>query len=161
MKYLVIGLLLLGCTPPQKGDAGDRGRDGHSTVFSITAASGCVNGGSTVVMALDVNDNGTLDVGVDANVQSATICNGVDGADGHDAPPTAFTPVQIIDPCGDAPGIWDEVMLKLQNGTLLASFSDNASGQNTRFSVITAGSYVTTDGSNCHFTVDPDLTVHW
>lgn len=58
--------------------------------------------------------------------------------------------VSIIDPCGDAAGIWDEVFLQLSDGTLLASFSDNAAGQNTRFSVLTNGNYVTTDGSNCH-----------
>lgn len=61
--------------------------------------------------------------------------------------------VAIIDPCGDSAGIHDEVLLRLQDNSILASFSDSASGSNTRFSLIDAGSYVTTDGSNCHFTV--------
>lgn len=61
--------------------------------------------------------------------------------------------VSIIDPCGDAAGIHDEVLLRLQDNSILASFSDSASGSNTRFSIIGLGSYVTTDGSNCHFTV--------
>lgn len=61
--------------------------------------------------------------------------------------------VEVIDPCLDAPGIYDEVILRLANGQLLASFSQNASGLNTRFAILTPGSYQTTDGSNCSFTV--------
>lgn len=78
---------------------------------------------------------------------------GDDGKDGLDAI------MEIVDPCGDAPGIYDEVLIRMNDGRLLASFSDAASGQNTRFSIIVPGSYVTTDGSNCHFTVNPDLSV--
>lgn len=74
------------------------------------------------------------------------------GADGANA--TAFTPVGIVDPCGDAAGVYDEVFLRLSNGMLLASFSDNDNGKNTRFSLITQGSYKTTDNSSCYFSVD-------
>lgn len=60
----------------------------------------------------------------------------------------------LIDPCGDALGKVDEILLKLSTGQILASFSDNSAGQNTRFAVIGPGNYSTTDGTNCHFTVD-------
>lgn len=80
--------------------------------------------------------------------------DGRDGEDGSDAPTSPFLPVEIVDPCGDAPGIYDEVFIRLANGTLLASFSDSANGQNTRFSVLVAGNYMTTDGSHCYFSVD-------
>lgn len=59
----------------------------------------------------------------------------------------------IIDPCGDAAGKVDEIILQLSNGQLLASFSDNSNGKNTRFSLLGDGSYATTDGSSCNFTV--------
>lgn len=76
------------------------------------------------------------------------------GEDGTDAAISAYQVSAIIDPCGDAPGIVDEVLLKLHNGQILVSFSDNASGLNTRFAVLGAGSYRTTDGTNCNFSVD-------
>lgn len=67
----------------------------------------------------------------------------------------------ILDPCGNAAGIYDEVLLKLSDGKILASFSDNSSGKNTRFSIIPAGSYVTTDGSSCRFEVNASGNVSW
>lgn len=60
--------------------------------------------------------------------------------------------VEIVNPCGDQPG-FDEVLLRLSTGQIIASFSDNASGANTRFTTIGNGSYSTTDGTNCAFTV--------
>lgn len=68
--------------------------------------------------------------------------------------------VGIIDPCGDSPGRVDEVLLQLSGGRVLASFSDNAAGQNTRFSIIPSGNFMTTDGSNCVFSVN-DGVVSW
>lgn len=132
------------------GAAGANGANGHSVVFGSAPAVGCAAGGTTFLFALDINDNGILE-GSDSNPMSATICNGVAG---QNAPPTPYTPVALVDPCGDAPGRWDEVFLRLSNGVLLASFSDNAAGYNTRFSVLTPGTYVTTDGDSCVFTVN-------
>lgn len=66
--------------------------------------------------------------------------------------------VSIKDPCG-AQGSYNEVFLKLSTGKYLASFSDNANGLNTRFSVLTDGNFVTTDGSHCYFTVSSGGTV--
>jgi predicted nucleic acid-binding Zn-ribbon protein len=66
--------------------------------------------------------------------------------------------VSIKDPCGDGAG-FDEVFLKLSNGKYLASFSENSSGKNTRFSLLADGSFVTTDGTNCQFTVSGSGTV--
>lgn len=170
-------ILMQGCCPKRGKDGatgavgapglpGISGTNGYNSVANLVAnAPGCSNGGSTLLIALDTNSNSVLDV-ADSNIQSTEICNGVDGADGNDgvdgqdgsdgadAPPTAFSPVGLIDPCGDAPGIYDEVFLQLANGMILASFSSNASGLNTRFSVLIPGNYVTTDGSNCHFSVN-------
>ncbi len=78
---------------------------------------------------------------------------GDQGETGPQGVPGEAAVLEVIDPCGDAPGLYDEVILRLANGQLLSSFSDNASGKNTRFSILTAGTYKTTDGSNCIFTV--------
>jgi hypothetical protein len=144
------------------GPQGPSGTNGHSVlVMSGTTLAGdglCTNGGSVLTLGTDVNDDNILDGTEQTSV--AVICNGVDGSNGVDgapglnASPTPFTPVGIVDPCGTRPGIFNEVFLKLSNGTLLASFSDNVNGTNTRFSILTAGNYMTTDGDNCTFTVD-------
>lgn len=65
--------------------------------------------------------------------------------------------VSIKNPCGNQ-GSHDEVFLRLSDGKYLASFSDNINGYNTRFSVLTNGNYMTTDGTHCYFSVDSDGT---
>lgn len=150
--------------PGASGQDGINGVDGLSMTYSLTEASEeqCSNGGSIFLLSIDINDNLTVD-NEDANIQSAILCNGLDGSNGLngndgqnglDAPPTPFTPVGLIDPCGDAPGIFDEVFLQMYDGTLLASFSDNANGKNTRFSILVPGNYTTTDNDNCSFTIN-------
>lgn len=155
MKRLgaILLMLLVGCgysvilTPGPKGPPG---ANGHNALVALVAgASSCSAGGTTILAGLDVNDSYTLQA---AEVSSsAEICNGTAG---QNAPPTPFTPVALVNPCGDAPGIYDEIFVRLQNGTLIASFSDSASGNNTRFSILTAGTYQTTDGDHCVFTLD-------
>lgn len=66
--------------------------------------------------------------------------------------------VEMYDPCGPQ-GSWNEIFLKLSSGKYVASFSANATGLNTRFTVLEDGNYVTTDGSLCYFTVSGGGTV--
>ena len=82
----------------------------------------------------------------------------IKGDRGDAGPAGQAAVLEVIDPCGPQ-SAHDEVLLRLANGQLLASFSDAASGQNTRFSVIGPGSYITTDGTACRFTVGADLQV--
>lgn len=56
---------------------------------------------------------------------------------------------EIIDPCGDAPG-FDEVILKTKNGKFLAYFEN---GSKRFLTKLTNGTFMTTDGSSCTFTV--------
>jgi len=63
--------------------------------------------------------------------------------------------VELINPCEDAPG-YDEILLRLHNGQLIAHFS---SGNIQFLTLLTPGSYVVTDGTNCQFSVDSNLTV--
>lgn len=90
--------------------------------------------------------------------------NGADGHDGADAPPTAFTIVGMVDPCGTQ-GLWDEVFLLLANGKVIASLSDNSSGKNTRLWEVRDGvGLATTDNTGCTFslqTVGHTRTISW
>jgi len=55
-----------------------------------------------------------------------------------------------IDPCGDNPNKYDEIILKLYDGTLLAVFKEGE----YFMSVLTNGNYQTTDKQKCNFTVN-------
>lgn len=128
----------------QQGEPGQDGADGTGcTAIDVEPSSLYPNGGAAIL----------------CGDQSVVIKNGTPGAQGAAGQNGADAVAAIIDPCGDDPGIYDEVILKLANGTLLASMSDKANGENTRFVVLTPGSYRTTDGSNCNFTVTASGTV--
>jgi hypothetical protein len=133
------------------GAAGANGANGHSAIINIADATTqqCPNGGSVILTATDANDNGIIDPG-DSNIQSATICNGTNGQNGCMSP---FTPVGFITPCGPNSSPWKELLIILHDGSLLASFSDNVSGYNTRLAFITDGTYQDTDPSACVFTI--------
>lgn len=177
---LTIGLFVQGCgtydykelikqgAPGLPGSSGDSQAIQFRRFYSDTFV--CASGSGVIIESYHY-----AVFEMDKTIDSATvICDGLNGKDGligeagpqgiegdkgdtgatgATAPTNPYDVVQIIDPCGDAPGIYDEVFLKMQNGILIASFSDNANGNNTRLSLLVNGSYVTTDGSNCHVTV--------
>jgi len=132
--FIVVVLLLLnGCA-----DKPDNGQDGKSGSCSVqTAVNGvvitCTDGTSAVVTNGQHGNNG----------QDGR--DGLDGRDGIDAI------VEFIDPCGDNPGHFDEVVLKLSTGELLAYFE---SGSHRFLSLIRNGNYRTTDVQNCAFSVN-------
>lgn len=90
---------------------------------------------------------------VECGDTSALILNGSDGADGNDAPPTALTFVDVIDPCGPerSDGL-DEVLFLTADGRYVA-YADHSNGKQGRLSILPAGSYITTDGTGCAFTI--------
>lgn len=159
-----------GSTGPKgdTGNSGTNGVDGKPGISIVTStlpasATQCPAGGYTIIIGQDTNFDGILDAG-DLNIQSSTICNGLDGIDGAngtngtngaDAPVVSFTPVTIIHPCSDYKS-YSEIFLRLPDNTIVASFSDNTAGSNTRFSILSPGSYMTTDGNHCYFSVDSD-----
>jgi hypothetical protein len=88
------------------------------------------------------------------------LCN---GRDGSDAPASPFVPVALIYLCGQTGG-FDEILIRLANGQVLASMSDKANGENTRLVALPDGDYQTTDGRKCNFTLATDngtRTVSW
>lgn len=76
---------------------------------------------------------------------------GLPGSDGQDLNPSPYTIVELIDPCGDTPNAYDEILFKTSSGIILAHYSD---GVKQFFVVLTPGNYQTTDGNGCLFTVD-------
>jgi hypothetical protein len=154
MKYLLLPLLLV-LTSCGKNrfevvyTSAMNGKDGYNSVINvINSAPSCAAGGITVLAGIDVDNDGMV-TSADENVQSSTVCNGVNGQDGATAP---YAPVGTIAPCGNTVQ-WKEQLLCLGNGKLLGSFSENINGYNTRLSFLNDGSYVNSDGSNCSFTV--------
>lgn len=157
--------------PGPAGKDGVDGRNGHNAVIEFLDAPSCINGGKIFLTAIDTNENDLLDT-EDTNIKSVTICNGLNGSDGSkgekgdkgDAGATGpqgpagqsspYLPVELLNPCGDASEVYDEILVRLYDGTILASFSDKENGQNTRFSIVGPGSYKTTDGDACYFTID-------
>ena len=120
---------------------------------SVTAASTemCPGGGSILAMALDVTDRGSYSIS-DPNQQTMVICNGQQGAS---ATVSGYSPAEVIQPCGNSSS-YEEVLLRLSNGQVLAAFSENVSGLNTRLSLIPDGTFMTSDGTNCVFSLSTD-----
>lgn len=88
--------------------------------------------------------------GTEVEVQDGV--NGSNGLDGQDAI------VSVIDPCGDAPNILDEVIFRLNNNSLMVYFE---SGSKRYLTLLEPGTYITTDNQKCVFTVDDNFQVTW
>jgi hypothetical protein len=63
---------------------------------------------------------------------------------------TEYRITELLDPCGNGAG-FDEVLLRTSGGDIIAYFEQ---GANRFLSVLTPGSYRTTDGTNCNFSID-------
>lgn len=141
------------------GPQGPSGTNGVSIIAASVSASAsqCPNGGSIIMMAQDTQGTGVYSTS-DANQTSVVVCNGVDGT-------TPMSVIGPITPCGPNSSPYKEVLLCLNNGGVLADFSDNASGLNTRLAFIPAGTYNDTDSSGCNFNVtiagNGSTTVSW
>lgn len=133
---------LFGCA----GNDGANGVNGYNSIMKQVPSIACNNGGVSVLSGIDISRDGILQG--DEVMSISDVCNGEDYNSYGE-----ISIVGIIDPCGDSPNVNDEILLKLSNGALLASFSDDASGKNTHFAYLTPGNYETTDGTHCHFTV--------
>ncbi len=129
------------------GTNGSNGHNGSGVAFRVIAApiSVCTAGGSTVMMATDVASTGVYSIDA-PNQQSMTICNG------QNAVLPDYSPVEPILACGDNVA-YKEVLLRLQNGQVLGSFSNDTGGTMTRLAFIPDGNYMNTDNSGCTFSL--------
>jgi collagen type VII alpha len=127
------------------GVSGQPGKDGLDGAAGEPGQAGT----SCTVQAVD---NGAVISCSDGT--SVVVLNGSDGTDGTVG---AYSIVGMIDPCGDQPG-FDELLLRLADGSLIAHYSH---GNKQFLTVIGPGSYQTTDGHSCNFTVTQTLDVTW
>ena len=75
---------------------------------------------------------------------------GIDGAKGEPGIDGKSFIVKIIDPCGDSPKELDEVILQIDTGEFLAYFESSGA---RHLAILPDGDYITTDNSQCPFTV--------
>lgn len=138
------------------GTNGSNGSNGSNGTNGLSAYELWLNAGNTGSFSDYLS---SLVGATGANGQNGS--NGTNGTNGAQGPqglqgpaglPSAFSVVDILNPCGTN-GSFDEVFLRLQNGIVLASFSDNSNGNNTRLSLLRTGSYGTTDGYSCSFSI--------
>lgn len=137
--------------PGPKGDKGDKGDQGipglNGTSCAVTSVATGAIISCTDGTAAYIADGAKGDQGI----------KGDTGQDGAAAPVSPYTIMEAIDPCGKQTA-YDEVLLKLNNGTILAHYSD---GAKQFLTVVGAGNYVTTDGTSCYFTIHTDGSVTW
>lgn len=141
---------VLGCTLAGNG-CNSRGADGANGVDGADGA----DGGSCSVSQVSpgpVAPNGGAQV-LCENGSSALILNGANGADGAPAPATPYAIAKVVTPCPSVPGSNKEVLLVMQNRSILASISEQSNGKNTRLALLSYGTYSTTDGRACTFTI--------
>lgn len=129
------------------GADGTNGKDGNGVAFAVVNASvqQCSSGGSTILMATDVGNTGIYDVTA-PNQKSMTICNG------QNAVTPAYAPVETIQACGNNVA-YKEVLLRLSNGQVLGSFSNDTGGTMTRLAFLPDGEFMNTDNSGCQFSL--------
>lgn len=82
--------------------------------------------------------------------------DGTDGRDGVDGTNGADAYFEVIDPCGRQ-ATHDEILFRMSDGRLFAYFEN---GGKRYLTIITPGTYQTTDGTNCVFVVDANGEVH-
>lgn len=133
---------------------GDNGSSCSVTGTSVGADILCEDGTSVSVNNGLSGQNCVLEdlvngIKITCGLNSAVVYDGT----------SVYSVTQIIDVCGDDPGEFDEVILKLQNGSLMAHYSHG----NDQFLTLLEPnrSYVTTDRSSCPFFVDANYNITW
>jgi len=154
---MALTLLSSNCTRRVTGPAGPQGAQG---VPGTDGRDGLNGVGCSVTPVLEgdllLPYGGAVVLCGDA---SALISNGAPGEDGEPVPSSSYAIDSIVDPCGDAPGISDEIFLRLANGQLLWLQVDGPSALTARLSLAVPGNWRTTDGSNCFFTISSTLEI--
>lgn len=78
--------------------------------------------------------------------------DGADGEDGLDGEPGSFSIVDSVDPCGDDPNHFDEILLVTAGGDYVAYFED---GGKRFLTILECGkTYQTTDKQACKFKIN-------
>lgn len=154
----------------QPGNNGPQGEPGYNSLINIAQSSAidslvCLSQSGVLLQSgLDTNRNTVLDID---EVQSiGVVCDGAVGPAGPQGPqgdpgnPASvpqYSVKEVIDPCGDDAGAVDEVLLRLQNGSILVMYTQSFGGAFPRLAILAPGSYVTTDTTNCSFSINANF----
>lgn len=141
-----------------KVNDGENGSDGAHGVNGTSCSVDQVQGGAMIVCS--DNSQAFIKDGADGHSCGVSSVNSyaslIECTDGSSSLIDLSSMVQyfveeIIDPCGDDPNNYDEVLMKFNNGDLLAYFQ---SGSKRFLTLLTPGSYQTTDAQKCKFSID-------
>lgn len=147
-KYiLTVAVLIIACGTERevKGPKGDQGETGSRGPRGFSGE----NAESCTVTAVE---NGALIECPEGD--GVVVLNGIDGVD---AEPAAYSFTEVINPCGVESG-FEEILFRTASGEIVAHYSQ---GQKQFLTFLSPGVYVTTDGHNCAFTVTNELDVEW
>lgn len=142
-----------GCDDGRTGATGAAGLNGTNGIDGINGSSCSVS--SVIASPLEAPNGGARITCTDGTDELI-----LNGSPGSDAPPTPYSVVQVVKPCPTIGGSFPEVLLVMQDRSILASVSENGNAQRTRLALISQGSYITTDNRNCNFTVGAS-TISW
>lgn len=139
LTLILTAMLIAGCERP---------------VQELGEQLGCIGKGTACSDPAHTNEIADLERSIKAvETQLASITARVGAIEGRGHV------LELVDPCGDTPGKYDELLIRFSDNTLVSSFSDAASGLNTRLAAIPPGSYLTTDGTSCSFVVGTNGSV--
>lgn len=122
---------------------GRPGIDGAAATCSTQQLS---NGSETICS----DGSHSVVVNGSAGAKGDTGASGSNGTNGHDSPITPYSITDVLLPCG-AGGGYDEVLLRLGDGQLLAHFTE---GSREFLSILKPGNYVTASIPACYFSID-------
>jgi hypothetical protein len=161
MRLLILSLFLIGCG---RAEVVSEVRTCTTTQVADGIQMSCPDGTTSFVHngtagpKGNPGDNGIAGKGCHVtSVVDGAIINCDDGTsavilNGEDATPSMYAIDSTVDPCGKQTS-FDEILIRLANGSLLAHY---ASGANQFLTYVVPGTYVTTDGSHCYFTIEND-----
>lgn len=149
MKTVMILVAVMALSACGRGPAGLNGTNGTNGQDGAVGGTGPQGDGCTVsavVANIQAPNGGAM---VICGSSSTLILNGSDGAAG-----AAATSPDILRPCPNLAGSYAEVLMRY-GSVVVASFSSNMAGDNTRFTVLVPNtSYTTTDGRSCSFSIN-------
>ncbi len=142
-EIVLLVILLVGCQVNMKSEPGKPGKDGEVGESGVAGEVGAV--GQTGAKGYDgaTGQQGIQGRPGPQGQQGSQGQQGVPGEDGEDAI------VEVIDPCGDSPGV-DEVLLRLADGRIAAWYFG------VGLFILEPGTYTTTDSQQCVFEVTAD-----
>lgn len=170
LLFLIFTLTTCAGPAGRQGDAGIKGDDGYTVLvrherFEDSDTICESESGVLVYSGVDEDEDGFLSEeeidnfsyvcdGVDGTngidgIDGENGINGEDGEDGTDGVDTEGDNIMIIDPCGKET-THDEILMSINGNSYIAFFEKKSYQYLTE---LVPGDYMTSDGTNCRFTI--------